>query len=102
MFGRIFEEFETFEVTFEVYIEDKVVNKQVIQAPKQMLMMNYLQTMEQIGKDQRPMRLRMYRPETILDNFEQKERTITHEVLFDNNAMLSWRENKNEGNDDDR
>lgn len=96
MFGRVFEELETFEVTFEVYIEDKVINKQIIQAPKQMLMIKYLQTMEQIGKDKRPMRLRMYRPETVWDRFEQKERVITHEVLFDNNAMLSWKENKGE------
>lgn len=86
--------FDIFEVTFEVYIEDKMVGKQVMQAPKEMLMANFLQVMEQMGHDKRPMKLRMYRPEVIWDNFEQSEKTINNEVSFSNNAMLAWEENR--------
>lgn len=93
MFGNLF---ETYEVTFEVYLEDKLVNKQVLQAPKEILMMNFVQTMEQIGYDKRPMKIRMTRPEIIWDNFENKQKTITNEVAFSNNAMIAWEEeNKN-------
>lgn len=88
---------EIFEVTFEVYIEDKLVNKQIMQAPKEILMANYLQTIEQIGNDQRPMKIRMYRPDVIWDNFEQRQKTISYECSFSNNAMLAWEENKQKG-----
>lgn len=92
MFGSIFG--ELFEVTFEVYIEDKLTNKQMMQAPKEMLMINFIQTADQVGKDKRPIRLRMYRPDTIWDKFEQKKIEFVHEVEFLNNAMIVWQEDK--------
>lgn len=92
MFGNIFG--ETFEVTFEIFVEDKMINRQVMQAPKEMLIINFMQTVDQIGKDKRPIRLRMYRPETIWDKFEQKEKIFNHEVEFLNNAMIAWQEDK--------
>lgn len=91
MFGNIF---ETYEVTFEIYIEDKLVNKQTIQAPKEMLMVNFVQTVNQIGNDKRPMKIRMFRPEVIWDRFENKQKVLTNEVIFSNNTMVSWEENK--------
>ena len=36
-----FNMFETYEVTFEIYIEDKLINKQTMQAPKEILMANF-------------------------------------------------------------
>lgn len=92
MFGNIFG--ETFEVTFEVFLEDKMINRQVMQAPKEMLIINFMQTVDQVGKDKRPIRLRMYRPETLWDKFEQKEKIFNHEVEFLNNAMIAWQEDK--------
>ena len=86
--------FDIYEVTFEVYIEDKMVNKQIISAPKEMLIMNFIQTMEQIGYDKRPMKIRIHRPTTIWDNFENKNKTLNHEVSFSNNAMMAWEESK--------
>lgn len=92
MFGNIFG--ETFEVTFEVFLEDKMINRQVMQAPKEMLIINFMQTVDQVGKDKRPIRVRMYRPETLWDKFEQKEKIFNHEVEFLNNAMIAWQEDK--------
>lgn len=89
MFGNIF---ETYEVTFEIHIEDKLVNKQTMQAPKEMLMVNFVQTVNQIGKDRRPMKIRMTRPEIIWDKYEKIEKILTNEVVFSNNAMLTWEE----------
>lgn len=91
--------FGMFEVTFEIYIENKLVNKQIMKAPKEILMINFVQTAEQIGNDQRPIKIKMYRPEIIWDNFEQKQRTINHECSFSNNAMLAWEEDKQKGDD---
>ncbi len=86
--------FETHEVTFEIYIEDKLTNKQTMQAPKEMLMANFLQTVKQIQNDKRPLKIRMSRPEIIWDNFENKQKVLNNEVIFSNNAMIAWEENK--------
>lgn len=89
-----FNMFETYEVTFEIYIEDKLVNKQTMQAPKEILMANFIQTVNQIAQDRRPMKIRMSRPETIWDKFENKQKVLENEVVFGNNAMIAWEENK--------
>lgn len=85
--------FETYEVTFETYLEDKMVNKQTMQAPKEMIIANFLQIMNQIKDDKRPLKIRITRPEIIWDNFGNKQRVLTNEVAFSNNAMVSWEEN---------
>lgn len=90
--------FETYEVAFEVYIEDKLVKKQIMQAPKEMLMVNFLQMAEQIKNDQRPMKIKILRQDVIWDNFENKQKVLNNEVSASNNAMIAWEENiKREG-----
>ena len=86
--------FEMFEVTFEVYIEDKKVQTQTMQAPKEMLEMNFIQLVRQISNDPRPMKIRMYRPEIIWDSFENKQKVIDNEVIFSNHSMVAWQEKK--------
>lgn len=101
MFGRIFEELEVFDVTFEIYIEDKVINRQSMQAPKQFLIMNFLKTAEQIGNDGRPMKIKMIRPETIWCELKQEEKTLMNEISFNNNAMIAWeKDNQNDKNNE--
>ena len=88
--------FEIYEVTFEIYIEDKLVQKQMMQAPKQILMANFMQTAQQIKNDKRPMKIKMIVPDVIWDNFENKEKVLNNEVSASNNAMIAWEENKQE------
>lgn len=83
---------DIYEVTIEVYIEDKMVQRQMMSAPKEMLIINFVQTMEQIGRDKRPMKIRMYRPTTIWDNFDNVSKTLNLETSFSNNAMIAWEE----------
>ena len=92
---RMDEMFETYRVVFEIYMEDKLINKQTMEAPKKMLIINFMQTVQQIGNDQRPMRIRMIVPKIIWDNFENKEKVLNNEVEFFNNAMLAWQEANN-------
>ena len=87
--------FETHEVTIEVYIEDKLTNRQQMQAPKEILIANFLQTAKQIQADRRPIKLKMIRPEEIWDNFEQRRRVLNNEIVLSNNAMVAWEANKN-------
>lgn len=88
--------FEMHNVIFEVYIEDNLTNRQRIQAPKEMLIANFIQTAQQIQNDQRPIKIKMIRQEEIWDNFEQKHRTVNYEIELRNNAMVAWQESKKE------
>ena len=89
--------FETHEVDFEVYIGSQLVNKQKMQAPKEFIMMNFMQTAQQIANDNRPIKIKMTRPEVIWDNFENKEKVLTNEVSFSNNAMVAFENDNKEG-----
>ena len=82
--------FEPHEVIFEIYLEDKLANKQTMQASKEMLIANFMQVVQQIGNDARPMKIKMIVPETILDKFENKQKILNNEVMFSNNAMVSF------------
>ena len=84
--------FTTYSVTFEVYIEDKLANRQTMEAPKEILIANFIQTAQQIQNDRRPITIKMIRPDVIWDNFEQKQKTLNNEVAFSNPAMIDLEE----------
>ena len=85
---------EIYEVAFEIYIEDKLVKRQVLQAPKEMLIANFLQAAKQIRGDQRPMKIRMMNQCVIWDNFEKKGKVLDNEISASNEAMIIWEENR--------
>lgn len=86
--------FEAHDVIFEVYIEDKLTNRQQMQAPKEMLIANFLQTVKQIQADRRPIKIKMIRQEEIWDKFEQRRKVLNNEITLSNNAMVAWEESK--------
>ncbi len=86
--------FEAYAVTFEIYNKDKVIQRQTMQAPKEILMINFIQTMNQIIEDKRPLKIKMIRPDVIWDRFENKEKVLNNEISFSNLAMVSWEEGK--------
>ena len=88
--------FDIQEVDFEIYVGNALIQKQKLQAPKEMLMANFVQTVNQIGSDKRPMKIKMLRPETIWDSFENKEKVLNNEIEFSNNAMIAFEGNKEE------
>jgi hypothetical protein len=85
--------FETYEVTFEVYVEDKLNNKQTMQAPKEILTANFLQTAQQIQRDKRPIKFKMIVPNIIWDEFEGKQKILNNGLEYSNDAMVIWEEN---------
>lgn len=85
------------EVIIEVYIEDKLTNRQHMNAPKDILIANFIQTAKQMKVDSRPIKLKMIRPEVIWDEFEKQQKIINNEIELSNNAMMAWEEScKNE------
>lgn len=81
------------EVIFEVYIEDKLTNRQQMNAPKEMLIANFVNTAKQMKTDGRPIKFKMIRPEVIWDEFEQRQKVLNNEIELKNDAMVVWEEN---------
>ena len=94
MFINMNDVFEVYEATFEIYVEDKLINKQVAQAPKEMLMATFIQTAKQIRSDKRPMKIKMIVLDVIWDRFENKQKVLNNEVSASNDAMISWEEGR--------
>lgn len=86
--------FEIYEATLEVYVSDKLAQRQTMQAPKEMLMMNYVQMVNQISRDKRPMKVKMIVPEVIWDNFENKQKILNNSVECDNYQLVGWQSSK--------
>lgn len=82
---------EMHEVIIEVYIEDKLTNRQQMHAPKEILIANFIQTSKQMANDQRPIKFKMIRPELIWDEFEQKQKVLNNEIELSNAAWLAWK-----------
>ena len=91
---------DAYEVDFEVYVGDQLTQRQKIKAPQEMLMINFIQTAQQIGSNVRPMKIKMTRPETIWDSFENKEKVLTNEISFSNNAMVAFERDKESNNNE--
>ena len=89
--------FETYEVLFEIYVEDKLNNRQTMQAPKQIITANFLQTAQQIQKDKRPIRLKMIRQDVFWDEFEKKQKVLNNYIEYSNDAFNIWKENRRDG-----
>ena len=94
MFINMNDAFEIYEVVFEIYIEDKLVNRQTSQAPKEMLIAQFIQTAKQIRNDKRPIKIKMIVPDVIWDRFENKQKILNNEVSASNDAMISWEEGR--------
>ena len=92
MFG--FETLEFYKVAFEIYIGDKLVQQQEMQAPRAILEASFIQTANQIANDKRPMKIKMSRPQTIWDEFANKQKVLKNEIEFKNNAMIVFEDNK--------
>lgn len=90
--------FETHKATFEVYLEDTLIHKQTMQAPKEMLMMNFVQLYEQTKTDTRPIRVKMIVPMYIWHDYKNEQKVLDNGVEFLNNAMLSYQESKQQEN----
>lgn len=94
MFNVFGNAFEVYDVIFEVYVENKVINRQQMQAPKEMIIANFIQTAQQIQKDSRPIKLKLLRQEIIWDGFENKEKILNCFVSICNSAMETWEKSK--------
>lgn len=80
--------FDIYDVILEVYIDNNLSNRQLIKAPKEILMIQFINNMEQIENDPRPIKIKMIRQEVIWDKFEQKQKVLNNEIEYSNMASI--------------
>lgn len=100
MFVNMEDMFETHDVIFEVYVEDKLNNKQQMQAPKEMIVINFLQTAQKIQKEKTPIKFKMIVPYIFWDEFENRQKVLNNSVEYKNDAMVIWEENNGGDNNE--
>ena len=87
---------EMHDAIFEIYIEDKLINRQQMKAPKQILIANFVETAKQMKNDQRPIKFKMIVPCVIWDEFDKRQKVLNNEAVLSNDAMVAWERSKNE------
>ena len=81
--------FDISEMTYEIYIGDQLVNRETIQAPFMIHKSQYLNLIQQVANDNRPMKFKIIKQEQIWDEFEQKTKILNNYIEFSNNAMVN-------------
>lgn len=75
---------DTYEVTFEIYIDGKLTSRQSMEAPQMMIEAQFVNMLKQIKRDVRPIKLKMSRNEVVWDKFENKEKIVELYIEVEN------------------
>ena len=80
---------DIYEVMFEINVKDEGFKRQIMKAPREILIINFLELAQQIQNDPRPIQIRMIRQEVIWDQFEQKQKVLNNEIVLSNNVWTA-------------
>lgn len=78
---------ETYSVIIETYIGTQCIQRQPLNAPEQVLKMQFIGLVQQIAQENRPMRVKMIVPDVIWDDIEKKQKVLENYVEFKNKLM---------------
>lgn len=78
---------ETYQVIIETYLGIQCIQRQSLNAPEQVLKMQFMGLMQQIAQENRPMRVKMIVLDVIWDEIEKKQKVLNNYVEFRNKLM---------------
>lgn len=78
---------ETYQVIIETYLGIQCIQRQSLNAPEQVLKMQFVGLMQQIAQENRPMRVKMIVPEVIWDEINKEQKVLNNYVEFRNKLM---------------
>lgn len=78
---------ETYQVIIETYIGNQCIQRQSLNAPEQVLKMQFIGLAQQIVQENRPMRVKMIVPEVIWDEIDKEQKVLNNYVEFRNKLM---------------
>lgn len=80
-------DYELTDAMVEQYIGNELVNSQRIQAPMQMLQMQFMQLIQQIARQKQPMKVKMIIPYQIWSQYDKEMKILNNYIEFQN-----WRD----------
>lgn len=78
---------ETYQVIIETYIGNQCIQRQQLNAPEQVLKMQFMGLIQQIAQENRPMRVKMIVPDVIWDEINKENKVLNNYVEFKNKLM---------------
>lgn len=78
---------EIYQVIIETYIGTKCIQRQSLNAPEQVLKMQFIGLMQQVAQENRPMRVKMIASDVIWDDIDKKQKVLENYVEFRNKLM---------------
>ena len=75
---------EPMTVTLEQYIGNALVRSQQLSAPPDFLQAQFIQLVQQVASQSRPMKIRMVRHEDIWNQFDQDWKRLELDLVFQN------------------
>jgi hypothetical protein len=75
---------EMCQMTYEIYVDQQLVTRQMSNAPVMVHKSQYIDLINQLSGDKRPMRFKIIKPDVIWDEFEQKRKTIDNYIEYRN------------------
>lgn len=78
---------ETYSVIIETYLGTQCIQRQSLNAPEQVLKLQFMSLMQQIAQEDRPMKCKMIVPDIIWDNIEKEQKVLENYVEFRNKLM---------------
>ena len=75
---------EPMEVLFEQYIGNTCISRQQLYAPPEILQVQFMQLVEQVASQSRPMKIRMVRWEDVWSQIDNEWKKLELDVAFQN------------------
>lgn len=75
---------ENYEVVFEQYIGNALVNAQKVQLPQQFIISQFMQLVQWATQSKEPRKIKMARYENIWDKFDKKYKPVEYSIEFKN------------------
>lgn len=80
-------DYELTDAMVEQYIGNELVNSQRIQAPMQMLQMQFMQLVQQIARQKQPMKVKLIVPYQVWSQYDKEMKILNNYIEFQN-----WRD----------
>lgn len=80
-------DYELTDAMVEQYIGNELVNSQRIQAPMQMLQMQFMQLVQQIARQKQPMKVKLITPYQVWSQYDKEMKVLNNYIEFQN-----WRD----------
>lgn len=77
------------QMKYEIYEDGKLIHRQVMEAPVFVHKQQYVDLLNQMSRDPKPMSFRISMKDMIWDEIEQKQKCLENYIEFKNNAFLT-------------